>query len=252
MKTIRLSAIFLMVLALAACTKSNDHLMVMSNLPAGTVTTDQAVDMVSGSLSLNSAGVLNVIGDVALNAHAYVDTHLACGTTKTDSVSRQNTQGNYVYSYKANYRYTLKCNSSNKPDSLFGLVSYSNYANGPRLMSNNSGSSNFLVSNLNTDSVAYRISGEYKTSGSFKSKVDTTKQGSDNVDIVLNNISVLKFSRLINNGNATFTLSGVVPKKGSFSYTGTIVFNSNETAKVTLNNGTAYIVNLLTGQTTKQ
>jgi hypothetical protein len=252
MKTIRLSAAMLLVLVWAACTKSDYRGGIVTTILPGNVNSSQAADMISTSISLNSGGVLNIVGDIALNARAFVDTHLACGSAKTDSVTRTNTQGaTTTYNYNAKYLYTLLCNSSNQPDTLTGVVSYATIVNSPRLSSNNSGSTNFIVSKLNVDSNAYSISGEYKTSGSFQSKVDTAYAGSNNVDIVLNNLSVTKYYRMISSGSAIFNLTGTVPKNGNFSYTGTIVFNNNNTANVTLN-GTVYIVNLLTGQTTKQ
>ncbi|MDB5115219.1 MAG: hypothetical protein JWQ79_711 [Mucilaginibacter sp.] len=129
--------------------------------------------------------------------------------------------------------------------------SYSGSFNGPKLSSSNSGSSNLNVGGLlRADSVII-LNGQYTQAGSFKSKVDTTNAGSNNVNLSISNLYIQKHLRLIKSGSASITVTGNVPKKGNFSFTGTIVFNSDNTAKLTLN-GTVYIINLTTGIVTKQ
>jgi len=53
------------------------------------------------------------------------------------------------------------------------------------------------------------------------------------------------------NAQKNFTITGNVPKKGDFSFTGSMVFNGDGTANLTVN-GTVYIVNLETGEKTKK
>ena len=252
MKTIKLSALLLLILCVAACTKNDYYRSGGNYTGGGNMTTDQAAYMISSSLAVNSAGIVGAVGDISLSVPSLLNSKLACGATKSDSVTRTNATGaTTTYTYKAMYAYTLKCNASSTPDSLISLVTNSNVFNGPNLSSSNSGSSSFIISKLSTDSTKYLIGGEYKTSGSYQSKIDTANHGSNNVDIVITGLTVTKFNRNITAGNATFTLTGSIPNKGGFSYTGTIVFNSNATATVTIN-ATVYLVNLMTGQTTKQ
>jgi len=59
-----------------------------------------------------------------------------------------------------------------------------------------------------------------------------------------------KPDRTIESGTATFTLTGATPKKGNFSFAGSLVFNGNGTATLTIN-GTAYSIDLTTGLKTK-
>jgi len=91
------------------------------------------------------------------------------------------------------------------------------------------------------------INGEYKQNGSFQSKIDTAKHGNNKIDIVVKGLTITKPARTIASGNATISMSGDTPKKGSFSYTGTLVFNGDGTATLTLN-GTVYTIKLDTGE----
>jgi hypothetical protein len=102
------------------------------------------------------------------------------------------------------------------------------------------------VSGLLSTDTAYVISGVYKSAGSFASKVDTANHGSSNISIAITNLTLQKPRRAIESGSAAISITGSTPKHGAFSYTGTVVFNGNGTATVTIN-GTAYSINLNTG-----
>jgi hypothetical protein len=242
MKKIKLSILGVLLLGAVAC-KKNDNSGVSIT---GNVSNAEAADMVAGSLSMNSNGVANISADATLDATAYINTHVTCGTTKSDSISRQSTAGSaYSYSYNLKYNYMVNC-VNNVPDNLSSSLVYSGSFSGPNLSSSNSGSSVFTVGGLAPTAKDFVINGEYKRNGSFQSKVDTTNHGSSSIDIVINALTITRPGRNIASGNATVSITGDVPKKGNFSYTGTIVFNGNGTATLTLN-GTVYTINLETG-----
>jgi hypothetical protein len=249
MKKVKLSLVAILLLGAVACNKTNNSVSPGGTVhPTPNVSNAEAADLVAGSLSLNSNGVANVAGDATLNAINMINTHAQCGTIRADTISRQSTVGAaYTYSYNLTYNFTVNCNSSSQPDSLSSSLVYSGSFNGPNLSSTNSGSSVFTVNGLAPGSTDFVINGEYKRSGSFKSKIDTTNVGNSNVDIVIKALTITRPGRTIASGTATISVSGDVPKKGSFSYTGTLVFNGDGTATLTLN-GTVYTINLSTGQ----
>jgi len=139
----------------------------------------------------------------------------------------------------------MNCNNS-VPDNLTGSLTYSGSFSGPRLSSTNSGSATFVVAGLSPNATNFVINGEYKRSGTFQSKTDTTNRGSYSVDIVVTNLKLTKPGRTIASGTATISITGDVAKKGSFSYAGTLVFNADGTATLTLS-GKVYIINLTIG-----
>jgi len=57
---------------------------------------------------------------------------------------------------------------------------------------------------------------------------------------------LVKPLRTVKSGTASFTVSGNMPKRGEFNYTGTIVFNGENNATLTINSNT-YLINLATG-----
>ena len=251
MKNLKLSFIVLMVLGMAACKKSNAPIMANQEN-----TTDVAADLAVNSLSINSAGAIGNLNDVTYSANAKIKIDSACSTVWKDSVSRNiNVGSGYSYNYKANYIYELGCTTNLFNGSVTTTSTYTSSYIGPNLATSSSGSSDFTISGLRNPagvvvSGQYTINGDYKRSGSFQSKIDSTYNGTHNTDIVITNLKISKLLPTIDSGSATITITGNMPKRGAFSYTGTIVFNGGNKATLTLN-GTVYILDLLTGQRTR-
>ena len=236
----------MLLLGAVACKKTDNSASLTGN-----VSNSDAAEMAATSISLNSGGVAGVSDDATSDAtHFITDLHLECGATKADSFSRANTVLPYVYSYKLKYSYTLNCNTAHQPYNITVSVVFGGFFSGPHLSTTSSGSTVFTIAGLTPTAPNFVIHGEYKRAGSFKSKVDTTNAGNSNVDIVLTSLTVTKPGRTIAGGSATITITGEVPKKGSFSYTGTLKFNGDGTATLTLN-GVIYTINLATGVKTK-
>jgi hypothetical protein len=245
MKTLKLPLVIaLLLFAAIGCKKSDTKTNITAN-----VSNAEAADMVAGSLSLNSNGLASVSDDVTLTAATPSAHHLECGVTRADSMSRSNTFGGVTYSYNLKYSYTLNCHN-NVPDNLTGSLAYGGSFSGPHISSSNSGSATFTVAGLSPTANNFVLNGEYKRSGTFQSKLDTTNHGSSNIDIVVTSLTLTKPGRKIASGSATFTITGDVPKKGNFSFTGNVVFNGDGTATLTVN-GTVYKIHLDTGEREK-
>ena len=245
MKKIPYSLLALLLLATVSCKKTD------STLATPNISVSDAADLMASSLALNSSGVTNVSDDATYRSKIIIDTKAACGSTSKDTVTRHSEPGSATtFTYGFGYTHTLNCNANNLPDNVMSKVNYSGTFSGPRITSANAGSASLRVGGLTSTAAAYVVNGTYVRSGSFTSKVDTTNHGSSNASITLTNLLLTKPSRTIASGTGTFTLTGTVPKKGNYSYTGTIVFNGDGTAKLTVN-GTVFNVNLSTGEKTK-
>jgi hypothetical protein len=247
MKSLRsIALIGLVAGALFSCNKSN-------NSTPNANTTDEAADLVTASLSVNTQGSLNSFNDVTVSAETRVNIDSLCGTVWADSVKRSVPAvpgSNISYSYDAKYSYALNCTNGVFNDSATITSSYSGSFSNTALASTFAGNSNFTVGGLGRNFTAYTINGQYNRSGSFQSKTDTTYSGTESIAITLNNIAVTKPLLTIKSGNATFTISGNMPKRGAFNFTGNIVFNGGYNATLTIN-GTVYTINLATGEKKK-
>jgi hypothetical protein len=256
MKNLKLSLIVLLMLGAFSCKKDN------SASTSSSVTTDQAADIAAGSLAENSNGFASVTDDIAVNAQgissvnsgltvnstqATASVHQACGTTVTDSVTRNITVDSVTVNYFFKYAHTLNCNSNNVPDNVIDTLTYKGSFDGPRLSSSNSGNAKATIAGLSPSATNFLVNGEYTRDGSFQSKVGNKASGNSHISIVGTNILLSKPGRKILGGTATITITGTGPKGNSFSFNGTIKFNGDGTATLTLSGGASYTINLLTG-----
>ncbi|MDP9046515.1 MAG: hypothetical protein M3N14_00135 [Bacteroidota bacterium] len=243
MKKLELSLLAILLVGAVACKKTS--------LSPTSLTVSEAADIMSGSLSRNSNGLVTISDDAGAHSQIYIDSSLNCGSTRKDSSSRTSGPGATTsYSYGFGYAYTLNCNSSHLPDNVTGKLNYTGLYNGPHGSSSNTGNVVFTVAGLTPNATAYVFNGSLLRNGSFSSKTDTTNHGNIHLSIEIHNLTLLKPHRNITGGTGTFTLTGTIPKKGTFSFTGTVVFNTDGTAKITIS-GTTYLINLTSGEKTK-
>lgn len=270
MKTIRLSILVILIIGGFACKKSGNAGSTNTN-----VSNDEAADIVASSFSLNSGGVatasddatnvansltanlpgsvaltaainLNSVGKVAGTKAAINPKTLECGVTKTDTITRSGSVGaSITYNYTSIYSFTLNCNNS-LPDSLTSSSAFTGTYSGPIISSVFTGTTNFSVTGLPAASTNFVINGTYTRNGAFQSKRDTTNTGTHSVTITIKNLTITKSARTILSGTANISVTGTTVKKGSWSYTGTLTYNNDGTATLSLS-GINYKINILTG-----
>ncbi len=231
-----------LLLMVGACSKN-------SNDTTASISTDDAATIMANSMSSGSGGMVSASADITLNAQVTFNANPGCGGTKTYNFSRQSpANASVTYSYNFNYTYTLNC-VNNLPDNVSGSATSTGSFDGPSMSSNDSGTTTFTVGGLVQSSANYTVNGEYKRSGSFAKKTGNMNQGSSNVDIIVSSLVVPKSGGVIASGTANFTLSGS-SNNSSYSFNGTITFTGNNSANLVVN-GTAYVVNLVTGGCTR-
>jgi hypothetical protein len=139
---------------------------------------------------------------------------------------------------------------SSQPDNLVNALTFRGNFDGPRLSSTDSGTAQFTIAGLTTNATSWVVNGEYKRAGSFTSKTGDKTTGNSNIDIKVTNLMLTKPSGHIAGGTGIIGIS-VVTSKGTYSFNGTVVFNGDGTANLTVNN-TVYVVDLATGTYTKK
>jgi hypothetical protein len=226
------------------------------------VSTDVAADMAASAVAANSFGFVSMADNISANAQANSlangqsvnstspnAVHQACGTTITDSSSFSGNTNSVTFDAFYKFSRTLNC-SNNNPDNIIITLTYHGSFDGPRLSSSASGTSSVTIGGLNSSATNFIINGSYNRKGSFNSKVGNKTSGNSVIDINASNVTLSKSSRVITGGTANIVISGTVPA-GTFSFSGTLVFNGDNQATLTV--GTSvYIINLLTGTHTKK
>lgn len=257
MKALKFTLIVPVLLFAVACKKNSNN----SNNNAN-VSTDVAADIAASAVAANSFGFVSMADNVSSNAQATSSTSAqatnstapnaarqACGATIADSLSFSGNTNSVSFDAFYKFTRTLNC-SGNNPDNVISAVVYHGSFDGPRLASSASGDASVTIGGLLSSASNYTINGTYNRKGSFTSKVGDKASGSNQIGINISNVTLTKPLRVITGGNATITISGSVPS-GSFNFTGTLVFNGNNQATLTVG-ATVYIINTLTGTYTKK
>lgn len=217
------------------------------------ITSDEAASMVAVSLASN--GVNSIAQTTAEYAAGAADGDVGgrvatCGFTDALKFSSSSDVGSSPsYSIDFNYAFELKCVG----EELATLTVDLDYT-GDLITTNHSidytGLANLELKGLNSDAAAFTMNGEYKYNGSFVDKQKNQSVNS-NVAMKLTDLSISKSIHQITAGKGTYSISGTVPSKGSFKYSGEITFLGAGKAEVSVN-GVVYVTDMNVGTATKK
>lgn len=217
------------------------------------ITSDEAASLIAVSLSSN--GVNSITSTSAQFASDVADGDVGgrvagCGFTESLNFSTASDEGvTPSFNFDFNYDFELSCDE----DKLTTLVVTLDY-NGGWYSTNHSidcsGLANLQLDGLHSDASAFKMKGEYKYNGSFVDKQKNQSVNS-NISINLTDIVISKSIHMITGGKGTYSISGSVPSKGSFKYSGEITFLGAGKAEVSVN-GVVYVADMNIGTAAKK
>ncbi|MEM9717773.1 MAG: hypothetical protein AAGA10_00900 [Bacteroidota bacterium] len=248
MKSLKLTFLTLTLLFCFAC-ESEDTVSPSSE----TLSTDDAAEIVSSSVSDNSAGLNAMVSDIVRTTESSLSSEMespsnGCGYQMDTVFSTSNPSGTVsTYSFQFAYAYEIQCKSNNIPEFVAVSSSYEGTYDGPRLVSDNTGIASFSMSGFPLTQSAYIINGVYERSGDFESRVRNMTQSNSTVSFDLSALSYDKQLGEISSGTASLSLSGTLKSGESYSYMGSLSFEGNGVVILTLN-GEIYTIDLRTGE----
>ena len=218
------------------------------------ISTDDAAQMVSMSLATNSMGATSIIqtsvstgnssSSIAPQRVKSINSDFIITVDTTFSVSSK--PGAIIaYSFTANYGYELTINTQLQLTNATENYTYTGSYDAPLLSSTHTGSG--VLSFTNMTASIWTVNGTFKRTSDDVFKGIQAKTAHSETNLNLTNILVNKSTSTIQSGTATLTISGTLPNKGDFSYTGNITFNGANTATLVIKDKT-YTVNLITGE----
>lgn len=221
--------------------------------PAPSINSDEAAELIAETLTVD-AGLAAIINQSAIAANAAVEANSsgrvdACAYHDEARVVLSSDPG-AVPSFAINFSYAfdLECDGESAKN-LAATVTYSIAYEGPDAKLDSEGTSSAAVTNLSLEEENFIINGNFDRTGSFEIKQGEQLAGTSQVEINLDDILVNKETEAIVGGSASLTISGSITGKGSYSYSATLTFNDNGTAKLAIA-GKSYIVNLVSGAVT--
>lgn len=244
----------LILITLTSCDSTN------STTDEQTVGEEEAAEIVASSMATGSSGAVadietaTELAEESTNAnkgkadYAVATSSLDCGSS-TDSTFTTHSTGVITHEYTKTYEYLLECDESANPIHLEVSFTYNGEFDAPRLASQNSGSGEFEITNLDSSEV-YLVNGSWQREGEFESKIRNQATRQVTLQFEVLDVSVDKSSQQIESGTISFTIEGERSsrvREGSFSYDGSITFSGNGEAVIEIN-GSKYISNVESGE----
>ncbi len=218
--------------SLTACEQNEDDSASLSN--------EEVAIVIQGALATGTQGVSAEVSDVIGLSQQYAQKSLTneyCGQSFDSTVVRSINKPSVTASYTKTWYWKLNCNNLRVPTSLDFEGTSNGVYETARMTSDDNASTDWTISNLITGS-AYTLNGTYVRDGSQTSQVRNRNSFTSQVNINIQSLNVNKNTLLIDSGTATFTLTGSGSNGQTFSYQGSIVFNGNGTATITINGET--------------
>lgn len=226
-QTYFLALYFLLALTLvmSACTEEAVETLVSE---------EEAAEVVTNAVAADVEGMTAEIEEATEMAEAYAYASY-CGMAFDSTLTHADNSGIRTYDYSFTWDWTLNCNSLNVPENL----SYTSTSTGsyevPRMSSSDGGTHNFTIGGLNPGSTEFIYNGTYSRSGTQESNIRDQNSFTSNLQVTASNVTIDKTTRTITGGTGTITLTGSGSGGTTFTYPGTLVFNGNQSATLTIN-----------------
>lgn len=237
--------LFIAVMGLAAACSDDE--------PKNSITSDEAAAIVAVSLSSN--GINSVTSTTAQYASDALDGNIGgrvatCGFSETVEYSLNSDAGAInAYNFDFEYKFELTCESE-LPAALSVALNYVGDFSSTHFSYDCSGLASLTLDGLQEQASAFKMNGGYEYEGTFIDN-DQHRSISSSITMTLKDISISKSVHMITGGKGSYSISGSVPGKGSFKYTGDITFLGDGKAEVSVN-GVVYVADMNIGTATKK
>ena len=207
-----------------------------------TITEEDAADMIETALQGNTAGLTATIQDYAENLVTDFSINDICDSLYNSSFNFSYDSLNINTSYTINWSYNMTCNSFNLPQTANLTATKNGSISTRKLNSSNNSTTTIAVTGLELSASNLSFNGSYNRSGSTVLVTNrATRSLASTINLNLANIIVDKRNFEIQSGSTTVTISAVTDSD-TFNFSGTVVFNGNNKATLTINGNNYPIV----------
>ena len=210
------------------------------------ISNDEAAEIIANSLSTSSYGFTSQVEDAAELADSiYEEEKEAVKNLKSVNVDTTFTITNppdsrVTYEYTVSYSYGIQMNGIT-PDFFLNFTTSGEYT-AQRITSSNQSQGELIVSNLTAGYNNYLLNGSCSRTGSQTVTIEVQREFSSTINFNMEDISIDKTTFEILGGSAEVSITGT-SNSASYDMQGSIVFNGNKSATLTIN-GVVYEIDL--------
>ncbi|MFN0015441.1 MAG: hypothetical protein ACKVU2_12915 [Saprospiraceae bacterium] len=211
-------------LALVSCKKDSEEIQAL-------ISDAEAAEIVETAVSGRSAGTTMTTDDMAEMLAS-----LACGVPGDTTLQHSGTPGPVSCSGTFEIGWLITCSTLGVPQSaqfdLDGTTSFT----AARWSGSGTGSGSLTATGLSPSATAYIFGGSYNSgrqlTGNLR-KVDPTI--TTTTEMILTDLTIRKSDKMVTGGTATVIITATAANGGTRTVNGTLIFNGNGTATVTVN-----------------
>lgn len=211
-------------LALVSCKKDPEEVQAL-------ISDIEAAEIVETAVAGRSAGVT-----VSTEDMAEILASLTCGQPGDTTFQHSGSAGQASYTGTFDLGWLVTCSNLGVPQSAAFSLDGSTSFTAARWAGSGSGSGDLTATGLNPAATAYVFDGAYSSSRNLTGNLRVVDPNiSTTTEITLDALTIRKSDKVITGGNATVVISATNTQGVSRTLNGTLVFNGDGTATVTVN-----------------
>ncbi|MDP5082237.1 MAG: hypothetical protein NWP87_06225 [Winogradskyella sp.] len=222
---------------LTSCSKDNSPIVFSE------VTEEEAAELIETSLQKSTGGLNEITKTYSEELTTDITLNESCDTAYEESFTYSYNTNSIQADYLTNWSYEMTCTDLDVPESVvFEASSAGNYTT-TRIVSEDTMQTSASISGLQPSSQTLIFNGSFKREGAQEITINlNTRSLSSSLKVDFTNLIVDKSTYAITSGTGTASLMGI-NQNNSFSFEGTVVFNGNGSATLTLN-GNSYQIDI--------
>lgn len=231
----------LMTLAFTSCSKDDDS----AGGDQTSITEEEAAEAITMSVSPESGGMVEITQEAIYtleedNSESAKAEDYECGVEYGSAYNISGQSGSISYNASLVWSWIVACGTGVIPSAVdFELTGTSSYS-GPRISSDASTSATINIQNLDEGQSSYLVNESFTVTGDMESNVSTINSFDSTIEYTTSDLTVLKSNYNIASGTVYASFVGKASNGNSYDYSGTLVFNGNQTATLTMGSGNTY------------
>jgi hypothetical protein len=223
-KTTVIATLAFVALALVSCKKDPEEIQAL-------ISDAEAAEIVETAVAERSAGVT-----VSTEDMAEMLASLGCGEPGDTTLQHSGSAGPASYTGTFDLGWLVTCSNLGVPQSAAFSLDGTTSFTATRWAGSGSGSGDLTATGLNPAATAYVFDGAYTSSRNLTGNLRVVDPSiSTTTEITLVALTIRKSDKVITGGTATVVITATNAQGGSRIVNGTLVFNGNGTATVTVN-----------------
>ncbi|MEM5564168.1 hypothetical protein WNY78_03590 [Psychroserpens sp. AS72] len=228
-----------LIIVTTSCSSNDDNTVTPKTTE---LNEEEAVELIESSLRKSTAGFNDTSKTFSESLTADITINEDCSVIYNDTYVVNYEESIVQASYTVDWSYEMTCNSIGIPQSVtFSSSTDGNYST-QHIISNDYSTSNFDIIGLQPSSETMVLNGDYVRNGMQELNVVNTRSVTSILTVTLTDIVIDKSTSNITSGTASLTLTGT-SQNTNFSFEGSLIFNGDETATLTINENT-YVINI--------